>query len=129
MDSPLSSWRRLAAAAFFCGLAAVALLARGAPALAHSILVESTPAPRGSLLVGETMLKLRFNNRIDPARSRLTLTGPDRQARVLALEPVPDDRLAARVELVAGAHVLRWQVLSIDGHIVRGDLPFTVRAR
>ncbi|WP_245326709.1 copper resistance protein CopC, partial [Bradyrhizobium sacchari] len=22
---------------------------------------------------------------------------------------------------------LRWQVLSVDGHITRGDIPFTVR--
>jgi hypothetical protein len=25
-----------------------------------------------------------------------------------------------------GAYVVRWQVLAIDGHITRGDVPFTV---
>jgi len=30
--------------------------------------------------------------------------------------------------LAPGAHVLRWQVLAIDGHITRGDVPFTVVA-
>jgi hypothetical protein len=26
----------------------------------------------------------------------------------------------------AGPYVVRWQVLAIDGHITRGDVPFTV---
>jgi methionine-rich copper-binding protein CopC len=38
----------------------------------------------------------------------------------------PDDMLASRVDLTPGAYVLRWQVLAIDGHITRGDVPFTV---
>ena len=25
-----------------------------------------------------------------------------------------------------GAYVVRWQVLAVDGHITRGDVPFTV---
>ena len=28
--------------------------------------------------------------------------------------------------LAAGRYTLRWQVLAIDGHITRGDIPFTV---
>ncbi|MFI4981818.1 MAG: copper resistance protein CopC, partial [Nevskiales bacterium] len=28
-----------------------------------------------------------------------------------------------------GAYVVRWQVLSVDGHITRGDVPFTVTGR
>jgi hypothetical protein len=28
--------------------------------------------------------------------------------------------------LTPGVYVLRWQVLAIDGHITRGDVPFTV---
>ena len=27
---------------------------------------------------------------------------------------------------VPGRYVVRWQVLAIDGHITRGDVPFTV---
>jgi methionine-rich copper-binding protein CopC len=29
-------------------------------------------------------------------------------------------------DLAAGGYVLRWQVLAIDGHITRGDIPFAV---
>ena len=99
------------------------------PALAHSILTESYPGPQSSVPSGEVAISLRYNNRIDPARSRLTLTRPDRTQDILPLRPTPGaDELAAEAVLTPGAHVLRWQVLSIDGHIVRGDVPFTVRA-
>jgi methionine-rich copper-binding protein CopC len=30
--------------------------------------------------------------------------------------------------LAAGAYRLRWQVLASDGHITRGEIPFTVTA-
>jgi methionine-rich copper-binding protein CopC len=28
--------------------------------------------------------------------------------------------------LGSGAYRLRWQVLAVEGHITRGDIPFTV---
>jgi len=39
------------------------------------------------------------------------------------------DVLTANADLAAGAYSLRWQVLAIDGHITRGDVPFTVTPR
>jgi hypothetical protein len=39
------------------------------------------------------------------------------------------DRLDANLrDLTPGAYTLIWQVLSIDGHITRGTLPFSVVA-
>ena len=38
----------------------------------------------------------------------------------------PPDLLTSTVTLTPGVYVLRWQVLAIDGHITRGDVPFTV---
>jgi methionine-rich copper-binding protein CopC len=29
--------------------------------------------------------------------------------------------------LVKGAYVLRWQILAMDGHITRGNVPFQVK--
>ena len=37
------------------------------------------------------------------------------------------DVLAASATLTPGAYVMRWQVLAVDGHITRGDVPFTVQ--
>jgi len=30
-------------------------------------------------------------------------------------------------DLKPGEYQLRWQVLAVDGHITRGEIPFTVR--
>jgi hypothetical protein len=103
-------------------------LAPTRPARAHAILVESDPAHRARVPPGERTLRVRFNARIDPARSRLTLIRPDRTQAILALLPGPDDMLSATALLAPGAHTLRWQVLAVDGHITRGDVPFTVAA-
>jgi methionine-rich copper-binding protein CopC len=107
----------------------------GAPACAeaHAILLESRPAPGGTADAGVIDLWLRFNSRIDAARSRLTLTRPDHSQVVLPITlpatATTDDVLAARFDLPPGAYTLRWQVLAIDGHITRGDVGFTVRGR
>ena len=107
-------------------LAALVALAPAA-ALAHAILLDSTPAPGGSANSGHVAFRLRFNSRIDAARSRLTLTRPDQSKSVLpsVSGPTPDV-LQADADLAAGAYSLRWQVLAVDGHITRGDVGFTL---
>ena len=49
---------------------------------------------------------------------------------VIAVLPIAEDsaedRLDTKATLQPGAYTLRWQVLAIDGHITRGDVPFTV---
>lgn len=98
-------------------------------ALAHAILVASVPAPEGRVPAGALALALRYNSRIDAERSKLTLRSPDGGERRLALvESGRPDALRADVTLAPGAYVVRWQVLAIDGHITRGDVPFEVVA-
>ena len=89
---------------------------------AHAILVDSAPPLEATIPPGVTRLLLRFNSRIDHARSRLTLT--DRAA--LPLHPAGPAELAADVTLTPGPQVVRWQVLATDGHVTRGELRFTV---
>lgn len=103
------------------------LLALASPAYAHAVLVDSQPAFGASLPSGHVELRLHYNSRIDAARSRLLLTGPDHVAHVLpsAVGPTPDLLLAA-AELAPGKYTLHWQVLATDGHITRGDLAFTL---
>lgn len=105
----------------------VAVLLLPTPAAAHAILLASTPAPAARVSPGTFSLALRYNSRIDRTRSRLTLTRPDHTQSVLPIAPAgPADTLATTATLSPGAYSLRWQVLAIDGHITRGDLPFTV---
>lgn len=99
-----------------------------APAFAHAILLESKPAHDTVVPPGKITFSLRYNSRIDQARSRLTLILPDRSKSVLTLAPdTAPDTLAATTELTPGSYSLHWQVLSVDGHITRGEIPFTVQ--
>jgi methionine-rich copper-binding protein CopC len=108
-------------------LARLGALAAPGGAEAHAILIRSAPAIGASIPAGSVSVSLRYNSLIDRARSRLTLTRPDKTQFVLPIDPSgPDDVLASTVDLTPGAYVLRWQVLAIDGHITRGDVPFTV---
>jgi methionine-rich copper-binding protein CopC len=113
--------------AFAPGLAAL-LLVLPVPALAHAIIVAAEPAGGAVLHGPKAQVLLRFNSRIDVERSRLTLMSPDGTARPLVLAPSdgPDTLAATMDGLGAGAYRLRWQVLAVDGHITRGDIPFTV---
>jgi methionine-rich copper-binding protein CopC len=96
---------------------------------AHAILEDSQPPIGGSIPAGKVTLRLRYNSRIDRGRSRLTLTRPDHSQVVLSIDPDgPPDIMTTQAQLSPGAYSVRWQVLAIDGHITRGDVPFTVTA-
>jgi len=122
--------RRVICAAF---VAAFALLP--ARADAHAIVMEAFPPIAGTLPAGDTDIRLRFNGRIDAGRSLLTLFAPDGGERRLPLTKTEGvktespDILAAHVTgLEPGSYHLHWQVLALDGHISRGDIPFRVTA-
>jgi copper resistance protein C len=95
---------------------------------AHAILMQSEPAAGASVPRGKLDMSFRYNSRIDRARSRITLSRPDHSQTVLTISPVgPPDLLQTSADLTApGGYIVRWQVLAIDGHITRGDVPFTV---
>lgn len=110
-----------------CLLISLTLAAVPAAAWAHAILIDSTPAANATVAGQPVDFTLRYNTRIDHKRSRLTLTLPDRTTKVLPIaESSPDDELVTAAALPPGAYSLRWQVLATDGHITRGDVPFTV---
>lgn len=102
-------------------------------ASAHALVVASEPVAGASLAAGPARVWLRFNSRIDRARSRLMLHGPDNGQTPLPLDAVKESTLLeAGTDIVPwapGAWRLRWQVLALDGHITRGDVPFTLRPR
>jgi len=99
------------------------------PCFAHAILVDSTPAPNAHLAPGPISIKFRYNSRIDIARSKLTLTGPDGIETRLAIQGADTPALlSASAAVGPGAYTLRWQVLAVDGHITRGTVPFQVDA-
>ena len=98
-------------------------------ASAHAILVDSAPAIHASIPAGHQAMTLRFNSRIDRERSRLTLVASDKtETRLPIGKDGAADTMTTSSELAPGDYTVRWQVLAVDGHITRGDVPFTVVA-
>jgi methionine-rich copper-binding protein CopC len=115
------------AAGLALALSATALA--GAPvSLAHAVIIEATPAVGAVVAPGDVHVILRYNSRIDHARSRLTLIGPDAKPQPIGIAPdsAADLLTADLPDLMSGQYRLRWQVLAIDGHLTRGDIPFSV---
>jgi methionine-rich copper-binding protein CopC len=97
--------------------------------LAHAVIIASQPAANAILPVGDFAIRLQFNSRIDAARSRLTLVAPaGSEASLAAAAGDAPGVLVARAHAgSAGRWTLRWQVLSLDGHVARGEVPFRVQ--
>jgi len=107
---------------------AVAFLACAITASAHAILKESTPAPNGVITGPDITIRLRFNSRIDAAHSRIELTD-GKQGRAIEIGPqtAPDTLTGKASGIHPGAYKVQWQVLATDGHLTRGEFPFTAR--
>jgi copper resistance protein C len=120
------SQQRFAGAIVF--LVAVLMAASPRMALAHAVLLSSTPQKNAAVNGPDITISLKYNSRVDGARSSLSLVKPDGSVeRIGALaQPLPDTLSATGHKLSKGAYVLRWQVLSSDGHITRGEVPFAV---
>jgi methionine-rich copper-binding protein CopC len=101
----------------------------GMPLEGHAILKSSSPAYGGSVTSPDISIKLTFNVRVDAARSKLQLLMPDASTVELPIVkwPSPDTLVSKLTGLKPGAYAIRWQVLASDGHISRGEIPFTVR--
>jgi methionine-rich copper-binding protein CopC len=107
---------------FLCALLAAS------PAWAHAVLLESTPQAR-ALVEGPVFpVSLRFNSRVDAKRSRLTLVDQSGIEQPIPLtQSAPDTITSQATGTKRGRNRLRWQVLSSDGHITRGELVLQVK--
>jgi hypothetical protein len=97
-------------------------------AWAHAILMDSTPKLNSTVKGPEQAITLRFNVRIDGSRSRVRLLAPDASVTTLSLakQTMPDTLQTSANGLKPGSYKLQWQVLASDGHMSRGEIPFTV---
>jgi methionine-rich copper-binding protein CopC len=97
-------------------------------AAGHAVLLESAPAAAANIKGPDVPIRLRYNVRIEAARSRLSLVAPDNTVIALSIgqQPSPDTLTANATGLKSGAYRLRWQVLASDGHITRGEVAFKV---
>ena len=107
---------------------AAALVAGAAPAWAHAVIVAASPTTNEHVPPGKLPVRIEFNSRIDKVRSRLQVMAPAGDKSDVPIDQAGDPNIMAGTTgaLTPGAYVLRWQVLAIDGHITRGDIPFMV---
>jgi copper resistance protein C len=103
------------------------------PVVAHAIVLDSVPARDAVLDRSPSRVVLRFNSKIEKRLSRVTLSvaGGAPVATPIADDGATGDREPDRVvvplpPLPPGGYVLRYKVLSADGHITEGVLRFTV---
>jgi methionine-rich copper-binding protein CopC len=117
--------------ATLAALVALRLLLLAADGWSHSYLVRSTPAARAVVARSPERVQLWFNERLEPAYSRVSVWTADARrvdAGDVQLGPAERTRLSVGVPpLPAGAYTVKYRVLSVDGHIVESQFEFTVR--
>ena len=114
---------------FLAAIVAIACLFGASQlAFAHAVLVASMPAANSTMRGPGVAIDLKFNSRVDGTRSRLILVMPNGASQGLTLlkQDAPEE-LKARAELGPGSYTIRWQAVAADGHISRGEIPFTIK--
>ncbi len=97
---------------------------------AHAVLKSSSPAAGSTVTGPDVPISLTFNVRVDAGRSKLQLLLPGDEIADLpsGTQPSADTLTTTAKSLKPGAYSIRWQVLAPDGHISRGEIPFTVKS-
>jgi copper resistance protein C len=113
--------------------AAIVLIALVCPSAlsAHASLVKSVPARRAQLFNAPTKIQLWFNERLEARFCHLTVSDANNKRVDLGnVEIGADDskRLSVGIgPLEPGLYKIRFRVLSVDGHVVEDEFPFTIR--
>lgn len=109
-------------------VAAIVMLWTARYVEAHAVLKESQPAANGKVAGPDVPILLRYNARIDAKLSKVQLLNPDNSTTDLTIDKqtAADTLNTKATGLKPGAYRIRWQVLAPDGHITRGEVPFTV---
>lgn len=105
----------------------IVCFASGQAAFAHAHLLSSIPSANGTIRGPDVSIDLKFNSQVDSSRSHLDLVLPSGNVEALKISAPSIAELGARAHLSPGKYMIRWQALSTDGHITRGEIPFTVR--
>ena len=111
--------------------AALGLLLVATTASPHASLVRSSPARRATLTTAPDRVQLWFNEAIEARFSSVSVwDAAGRQVDLgdTRVEPEDPKRLTVRLKpLGRGVYRVRFRVLSVDGHVVESEFPFTLR--
>ncbi|HTR45267.1 MAG TPA: copper resistance CopC family protein [Thermodesulfovibrionales bacterium] len=126
------SGERLIGVLWQTALALLVLWAGSGLACAHSVVIESSPKDNEVLTRAPREVLLRFNVKIEKslARIRLETRGgreiPQAQPTESCRHESPDRLTISLPDLGPGDYLLRYKVLSMDGHATSGVLHFRV---
>lgn len=121
--------RRITTLCTVLGLALLLGAGSGAAtAAAHNVLIGSDPAEGARLATGPARISLTFDLPVQPGFTTLTLTGPDGNQWQAGAPAEDGPVVSAPVRRLgpAGEYIIGYQVLSADGHPVRGAVRFTL---
>ena len=109
----------------FVGLA---LLGGASSAVAHNELIGSDPPDGATVASSPSQVRLTFDLPLRPGFSTVTLTGPDSSQWQAGPPAEAGAVVSAPVRALgpAGQYTIAYQVLSADGHPVRGVVRFTL---
>lgn len=100
-------------------------------AFAHAKLQSSDPQAGSTLAAAPKQVRLKFNEALEPAFSKIRVTGP--QNKELPVAPTIVDKedptvmTAALPALATGEYRIQWTAMSHDGHKVKGEVGFKVK--
>lgn len=98
-----------------------------APALAHNSLVGSSPKDGATLARPPAAVRLTFLSRVDPATTRIAVTGPDGRSAAASAPAYAGGKVTVPFRVgLAGRYLVAYRVASDDGHPLEGSIRFTV---
>jgi methionine-rich copper-binding protein CopC len=102
-----------------------------APLWAHAYLVKSVPAQRATLYRAPAKIQLWFNERLERRYSSFSVSEADGKL-VESIKSTVDDGDAKLISatikaLPPGRYLIKFRVLSVDGHVVQDQFPFTIK--
>jgi copper resistance protein C len=97
----------------------------------HAGLVKSIPARRAVLVRVPAQVQLWFNERLEAQFCSLSVWnagGQQVDSGDVQVDPVDPKKLSVGLSaLVPGTYTVKYRVLSVDGHLVENQFPFTVQ--
>lgn len=101
--------------------------AGAAPALAHNAFTGSNPKNGARLSEPPETVTLSFLAKLDPATTKVVVTGPDGVAATDGTPGVKGNKVSVGVRPgAAGEYTVAYQIASSDGHPIKGRIRFTV---
>jgi len=118
----------------WCGLRLlILLLLVPSTSWPHAYLVKSSPPRRAVLSGAPARVVLWFNERLEGQFSQASVWNTARQqvdGGDVQVDPDDTKKLSVGIPtLPAGTYTVKYRVLSVDGHIVESEFPFTVRSQ